>query len=231
MSFPLIPSEPPRATHPALPSLEFDRRAEPKQFPFCPQTALSSPPPQPMLLRHCRWQWWRTRVMTGDSKGSWGTGEDWGCRTRDSADSMRGRCAEAWVMENGHPAGDGSGRLRLKLLGGYEASVDGHPIRFRTRKTFALFTYLALDPRPHRRSHCRAALARGGEWTHGESAHVARIRPGGDRQQADALLMANRTWSASAPGPSMSISTFCRRRATDPSATQGGSPSGARVCR
>src|SRR3981081_2438398 len=65
-------------------------------------------------------------------------------------------------MENGHRAGDGSGRLRLKLLGGYEASVDGHPIWFRTRKTFALFTYLALDPRPHRREAIAALLWPGG---------------------------------------------------------------------
>ena len=35
-------------------------------------------PPQPMLLRHCRWQWWRTRRMNGDSKGSRGTGRGLG---------------------------------------------------------------------------------------------------------------------------------------------------------
>jgi DNA-binding SARP family transcriptional activator len=55
------------------------------------------------------------------------------------------------VMDNVRSSGRESGRLRLKLLGSCDASVDGRPAGFRTRKTLALLAYLALDPRPHRR--------------------------------------------------------------------------------
>lgn len=105
-------------------------------------------------------------------------------------------------MENGHRAGDGSGRLRLKLLGGYEASVDGHPIWFRTRKTFALFTYLALDPRPHRREAIAELLWPGGDGADARASlrtSLAYVREAiGNR--ADALLMANRDMVGVAPG-------------------------------
>ena len=103
-------------------------------------------------------------------------------------------CRRLGVMENGHGAGHGSGRVRLKLLGGYEASVDGHPIWFRTRKAFALFTYLALDPRPHRREAISELF-----WPDGDGADArANLRTAltyargaiGDR--AEAILAANR---------------------------------------
>ncbi len=105
-------------------------------------------------------------------------------------------------MENGHRAGDGSGRLRLKLLGGYEASVNGHPIWFRTRKTFALFTYLALDPRPHRREAIAELLWPGGDGADARASlrtSLAYVREAiGNR--ADAVLMANRDMVGVAPG-------------------------------
>jgi DNA-binding SARP family transcriptional activator len=105
-------------------------------------------------------------------------------------------------MENGHGAGHCSGRLRLKLLGGYEASVDGRPIGFRTRKTFTLFTYLALDPRPHRREAISELF-----WPDGDGADArANLRTAlayvrgaiGDR--AEAILVANRDMVGIAPG-------------------------------
>ncbi len=88
-------------------------------------------------------------------------------------------------MENGHHAGDGSGRLLLKLLGGYEASVDGHPIWFRTRKTFALFTYLALDPRPHRREAIAELL-----WPGGANRDMVGVAPGSVDVDIDVLRAA-----------------------------------------
>jgi DNA-binding SARP family transcriptional activator len=42
-------------------------------------------------------------------------------------------------------------RLQLRFLGAAEASLDGRPIAFRTRKSLALLAYLALDPGPHPR--------------------------------------------------------------------------------
>ncbi len=42
-------------------------------------------------------------------------------------------------------------RLQLRLLGTAEASVGGRRVAFRTRKSFALLAYLALDPRTHSR--------------------------------------------------------------------------------
>ena len=99
-------------------------------------------------------------------------------------------------------AGHGSGRLRLNLLGGYEASVDGHPIWFRTRKTFALLAFLALDPRPHRREAIAELL-----WPGGEGADArANLRTalvyvrGAIGNSADAILMANRDTVGLAPG-------------------------------
>jgi DNA-binding SARP family transcriptional activator len=111
-------------------------------------------------------------------------------------------CRRLGVMENGHGAGQGSGRLRLKLLGGYEASVDGHPIWFRTRKAFALFTYLALDPRPHRREAIAELLWPGGDGADARAnlrTALAYVRVAiGNR--ADAILMANRDTVGVLPG-------------------------------
>ena len=45
----------------------------------------------------------------------------------------------------------GSGRLQLWFLGPGAASVDGHPVSFRTRKTLALLAYLAMDRGPQQR--------------------------------------------------------------------------------
>jgi DNA-binding SARP family transcriptional activator len=42
-------------------------------------------------------------------------------------------------------------RLRLSLLGAAEATGDGRPIVFRTKKALALLAYLAVDPGPHPR--------------------------------------------------------------------------------
>jgi DNA-binding SARP family transcriptional activator len=105
-------------------------------------------------------------------------------------------------MENGQLVADGSGRPCLKLLGGYEASVDGHPIWFRTRKTFALFTYLALDPRPHRREAIAELLWPGGDAVDARAnlrTSLAYVREAiGNR--ADAVLIANRVMVGVAPG-------------------------------
>jgi DNA-binding SARP family transcriptional activator len=104
-------------------------------------------------------------------------------------------------MENGHGAGR-SGRVRLRLLGGYEASVDGRSIGFRTRKTFALFTYLALDPRPHRREAIAELLWPGGDGADARAnlrTALAYIR-GAIGNSADAILMANRETVGVAPG-------------------------------
>jgi DNA-binding SARP family transcriptional activator len=105
-------------------------------------------------------------------------------------------------MESGHDAGHGSGRLRLELLGGYEASLDGRPIWFRTRKTFALLTYLALDPRPHRREAIAELLWPGGDGTDARAnlrTALAYVRSAmGDG--ADAILLANRDTVGVAPG-------------------------------
>jgi DNA-binding SARP family transcriptional activator len=109
---------------------------------------------------------------------------------------------QAWVMENGAGTVHGSGRLRLKLLGGSGASVDGRPICFRTRKSFALFTYLALDPRPHRREAMTELF-----WPDGDGADArANLRTAltyirgaiGDR--AEAILVANRDMVGIVPG-------------------------------
>ncbi|HET9849969.1 MAG TPA: BTAD domain-containing putative transcriptional regulator [Candidatus Dormibacteraeota bacterium] len=90
----------------------------------------------------------------------------------------------------------------MKLLGGYEASLDGHPIWFRTRKTFALFAYLALDPRPHRRETIAELL-----WPGGDGADArANLRTalvyvrGAIGNRADAILTANRDTVGVAPG-------------------------------
>jgi DNA-binding SARP family transcriptional activator len=80
--------------------------------------------------------------------------------------------------------------------------VDGHPIWFRTRKTFALFAYLALDPRPHRREAIAELLWPGGDGAHARSnlrTTLAYVREAlGD--MASALLMANRDMVGVAPG-------------------------------
>jgi DNA-binding SARP family transcriptional activator len=94
-----------------------------------------------------------------------------------------------------HGLGEGqSGRVRLRLLGGYEALVDGRPIGFRTRKTFALFTYLALDPRPYRREAIAELF-----WPEGDGADArANLRTAlayvreALGATADAILIANR---------------------------------------
>lgn len=54
-------------------------------------------------------------------------------------------------MEEGHVETAGSGRLQLWCLGPGIASVDGHPVSFRTKKTLALLAYLAMDRGPHPR--------------------------------------------------------------------------------
>jgi DNA-binding SARP family transcriptional activator len=41
--------------------------------------------------------------------------------------------------------------LRLSLLGGAEAALNGRRIAFRTKKALALLAYLSLDPGPHAR--------------------------------------------------------------------------------
>jgi DNA-binding SARP family transcriptional activator len=122
---------------------------------------------------------------------------DWGFRGFDEGP----RCRRLGVMEHGLGAGQ-SGRVRLRLLGGYEASVDGHPIGFRTRKAFALFTYLALDPRPHRREAIAELF-----WPEGDGADArANLRTaltyvrGAIGNSADAILMANRELVGVAPG-------------------------------
>jgi len=51
----------------------------------------------------------------------------------------------------GRPARNRPDRLQLRVLGDAEASLDGRPIAFRTRKSLALLAYLALDPGPHPR--------------------------------------------------------------------------------
>jgi DNA-binding SARP family transcriptional activator len=80
--------------------------------------------------------------------------------------------------------------------------VDGHPIWFRTRKTFALFTYLALDPRPHRREAIAELLWPGGDGAHARSnlrTTLGYVREAlGD--MAGALLMANRDMVGVAAG-------------------------------
>jgi DNA-binding SARP family transcriptional activator len=106
------------------------------------------------------------------------------------------------LMEDERRADAGSGRVRLQLLGGYEASVDGRPIAFRTRKSFALFAYLALDPRPHRRESIAELLWPGGDGTDARAnlrTALAYVRGAiGDR--ADAILLANREFVGVAPG-------------------------------
>lgn len=54
-------------------------------------------------------------------------------------------------MEEGHVETAGAGRLQLWCLGPGTASVDGHPVSFRTKKTLALLAYLAMDRGPHPR--------------------------------------------------------------------------------
>jgi DNA-binding SARP family transcriptional activator len=54
-------------------------------------------------------------------------------------------------------------QLRLSLLGAAEASFAGRPLAFRTRKSFALLAYLALDPIPHRRERIAELL-----WPEGD---------------------------------------------------------------
>src|SRR5713101_9123252 len=51
----------------------------------------------------------------------------------------------------GTPARNRPDRLQLRVLGYAEASLDGRPIAFRTRKSLALLAYLALHPGPHPR--------------------------------------------------------------------------------
>src|SRR2546425_12694513 len=51
----------------------------------------------------------------------------------------------------GTPARNRPDRLQLRVLGDAEASLDGRPITFRTRKSLAVLVYLALDPGPHSR--------------------------------------------------------------------------------
>src|SRR6266853_453963 len=52
---------------------------------------------------------------------------------------------------DGTPARNRPDRLQLRVLGDAEASLDGRPIAFRTRKTLDLLAYLALDPGLHPR--------------------------------------------------------------------------------
>lgn len=52
----------------------------------------------------------------------------------------------------------GSGRLQLWCLGPGGASVDGHPVSFRTKKTLALLAYLAMDRGPHPRERIADVL-------------------------------------------------------------------------
>ena len=49
-------------------------------------------------------------------------------------------------------------RIQLNLLGAAEASLDGRPILFRTRKSLALLAYLALDPGLHPRERLAELL-------------------------------------------------------------------------
>jgi DNA-binding SARP family transcriptional activator len=114
---------------------------------------------------------------------------------------MRAALPQAWLMQDERRAAPGSGPVRLQLLGGYAASVDGRPIYFRTRKTFALFAYLTLDPRPHRRESIaelfwpgsHAADARANLRT---TLAYVRWAIGG---RADAILVANRDLVGVAP--------------------------------
>lgn len=105
-------------------------------------------------------------------------------------------------MEDERRAAPGSGRVRLQLLGGYDASVDGRPICFRTRKSFALFAYLALDPRPHRRESITELLWPGGDRADARASlrtALTYVRGAiGDR--ADAILLSNRDVVGVAPG-------------------------------
>jgi DNA-binding SARP family transcriptional activator len=125
-----------------------------------------------------------------------------GCTTRDFADSMRAALAQACLMEDERRAAPGSGRVRLKLLGGYDASVDGRPICFRTRKSFALFAYLALDPRPHRRESIAELLwpGRDGADTRANLRTALAYVRGAIGDRADAILLANRDVVGVAPG-------------------------------
>jgi DNA-binding SARP family transcriptional activator len=54
-------------------------------------------------------------------------------------------------MEEGQVETAAPSRLRLWCLGPGTASVDGHPVSFRTKKTLALLAYLAMDRGPHPR--------------------------------------------------------------------------------
>ncbi len=51
---------------------------------------------------------------------------------------------------------DRNARLSLALLGGFEVTLDGHPVSFESVKVRALLAYLAVEAG---RSHARAFLA------------------------------------------------------------------------
>lgn len=59
--------------------------------------------------------------------------------------------AHAAVMQDASVEPGGAVRLRLQFLGNGEASVDGRRVSFRTRKTFALLSYLIVNHGLHPR--------------------------------------------------------------------------------
>lgn len=58
------------------------------------------------------------------------------------------------------------GKLELKLLGPSEVLHDGHPLKFRARKSLALLAYLAAEGGRHSRSELTALL-----WPESDEAH------------------------------------------------------------
>lgn len=92
-------------------------------------------------------------TLAGWTERRFGTGQDATVPKRLWISLMRssGLRVDCFSVEEGRVEVGGSRRLQLRLLGPGTATVDGHPVSFRTRKTLALLAYLAMARGPHQR--------------------------------------------------------------------------------